>query len=240
LDPAENPVGGMVVLYDLREERQRKQQLSVLNRVLRHNLRNEMTVIQGYAESLERALTDPTHREHAATISRAGDRLLAIGEKVREFDQIQDQVSHPERVDLEGMVTRLYDQLSGQFPAATIETDIAVSETTIHTQQAVLELALTNLVENALKHAAETEPWVHIRMETVRREEPTTVIEVRDDNAPIPEDEIAVLKSGAETPLQHGQGIGLWIVNWCVVRLNGDIEYRYDEGNRFEMTVPTV
>lgn len=239
LDPAENPVGGMVVLYDLREERQRKQQLSVLNRVLRHNLRNEMSVIQGYAESLESRLTDETLRNQAATISSAGNRLLAIGEKVREFDQVQDQVTHAESVDLEQMTAQLLKQLSMQFPNATIETDIAVSDPTIHTQRDVLALALRNLVENALKHASGTEPWVNIRVETVRQEERMTVIEVHDNNVRIPESEITVLRTGTETPLQHGQGIGLWIVNWCVVTLNGDIEYRYDGGNHFEMTVPS-
>jgi signal transduction histidine kinase len=239
LDPAENPVGGLIVLYDLREERQRKQQLSVLNRVLRHNLRNEMTVIQGHAASLESKLTDQSLQDQAATISRAGDRLLAIGEKVREFDRIQDQVAHAKRVDLEQVVSQLRKQLSTRFPDATIETEIAVSDATIHTQRDVLALALTNLVENALKHAPETDQSVHIRIEPAREEGTMTVIEVNDTNAQIPESEIAVLRTGTETPLQHGQGIGLWIVNWCVVRLNGDIEYRYDDGNRFTMTLPS-
>ncbi len=240
LDPAENPVGGMVVLYDLREERQRKQKLSVLNRVLRHNLRNEMTVIKGHAESLESELTDPGLQGQAEAISRAGDRLVAIGEKVREFNQIQDQVSHAEAVDLEQVVSQLRHQLSDRFPNATIETEIAASDATIHTQRDILRLALTNLIENALKHAPVAEQWVNIRIETLREQAPRTLIEIEDNNVQIPEGEIAVLETGSETPLQHGQGIGLWIVNWCVVRLNGDIEYQYDGGNRFAMTVPSA
>ena len=237
-DPDGNPVGGMLVLYDLREERQRKQQLSVLNRVLRHNLRNEMTVINGYAETLERALEDPELRTQAATISRAGDRLLTIGEKVREFDQIQDQVRQPEPVDLDTMVAQIQQQFRRRFPDATIETDIEVSGVPIHTQPTVLELALSNLVENALKHADNADQTVHIRVETVERAEAAVTLEISDTNPEIPAEEIAVLDTDSETPLQHSQGIGLWIVNWCVTRLNGDFDHRYDGGNRFVITLP--
>jgi len=237
-DPAANSVGGMVVLYDLREERQRKQQLSVLNRVLRHNLRNEMTVINGYAETLERTLEDPELRKQAATISRAGDRLLTIGEKVREFDRIQDQVLHPEPVDLDAMISQVRQQFVRQFPDATIETDVEVSDEPIHTQPTVLELALSNLVENALKHGDAAESTVHIRVESVDRPDAAATIEVADTNPRIPEGEMTVLETDSETPLQHGQGIGLWIVNWCVSKLNGDFDHRYDGGNRFVITLP--
>jgi signal transduction histidine kinase len=236
-DPSRNPVGGMVVLYDLQEERQRKQQLSVLNRVLRHNLRNEMTVINGYAETLERALDDPELRAQAATISRAGTRLLTTGEKVREFDRLQEQVHHPEPVDLETLVSQVRQQFLRKFPDATIETDIEVSEGPLHTQPSVLELALSNLVENALKHGEATAPTVHIRAATGDSDAAATV-EVADSNDRIPEAEIDVLATDSETPLQHGQGIGLWIVNWCVTKLNGEFDYRYDGGNQFVITLP--
>ncbi|WP_324760845.1 sensor histidine kinase [Haloarcula sp. GH36] len=237
-DPSGDPVGGMIVLYDVREERQRKQQLSVLNRVLRHNLRNEMTVIQGFAESLERSLTDSELQEQAATISRAGDRLLAIGEKVREIDRMQDEVVHVEQIDVESMFARLRQDLLEQFPDATIETDISVSDPTLCTRPSILELALANLAENALKHASPADPTVQLRMKTVDRADRPIAIEVRDTNTRISESETAVLRTGTESPLQHGQGIGLWIVNWCVTTLNGGIEYRYDEGNTFIITLP--
>lgn len=237
-DPSGNSVGGMVVLYDLREERQRKQQLSVLNRVLRHNLRNEMTVINGYAETLERALDDPQLRTQAATISRAGDRLLTTGEKVRDFDRLQDQVHHPEPVELEAIVSDIRDQFRRRFPDATVEADVAVRGGPIHTQATVLELALSNLVENALKHGEAAAPTVRIRAEATGDPDVGARVEVSDSNDRIPDGEIDVLETDSETPLEHGQGIGLWIVNWCVAKLNGDFEHRYEGGNRFVITLP--
>jgi len=80
-DPSGTSVGSMLLLYDVTEDRQREQQLAVLNRVLRHNLRNETTVIGGYADLLENALSDPERAAQAGKIEDASDRLLAIAEK---------------------------------------------------------------------------------------------------------------------------------------------------------------
>ncbi|MBX0285845.1 histidine kinase N-terminal 7TM domain-containing protein [Haloarcula salinisoli] len=238
-DPSGDPVGGMVVLYDLSEERRRKQQLAVLNRVLRHNLRNEMTVIQGFAESLADSVADPELQSQAATIVRAGDRLLSIGEKVREFDRIQEQVVHAEPVGLEGLIAGVREEFLVRYPDATITTELGVADPTVHVQPQVLELALVNLMENALKHAADGDRAVRMTVRSSTPDGGETHLEVRDTNDRISEDEITVLNEGDETPLQHGQGIGLWVVNWCLTALNGDIEYQYDGGNVFTLVLPT-
>jgi signal transduction histidine kinase len=236
-DPSESSVGEMLVLYDLTEERRRKQQLTVLNRVFRHNLRNEMSVVQGFASSLEHSVSDPTLQNQAKTIRQAGDRLLAIGEQVREFDRIQDQVMHAEPVDLAETVTRIRSESLLEYPDATIEIDCHVSDPTVHVQPQVLDLALSNLSENALKHAASAHRDVQITIAST--EDAGMCVEIRDDNEPIADAEIAVLRDGDETPLEHGQGIGLWIVNWSLTVMNGELAYRYENGNVFELTLPT-
>jgi len=46
------------------------------------------------------------------------------------------------------------------------------------------------------------------------------------------------LRAGDETKLQHGQGIGLWLVYWCVRKLDGSIAFEYDDGNVLTVTLP--
>lgn len=48
-------------IQDITEEKRREQRLSVLNRILRHNLRNDLTVVLGYAETLRDQLADIGH-----------------------------------------------------------------------------------------------------------------------------------------------------------------------------------
>jgi len=71
-DPRGDGVGGMIALYDVTEERRRKQQLSVLNRVIRHNLRNEMTIIRGHAEMIGEEVDDPGLAAQADSIGDSG------------------------------------------------------------------------------------------------------------------------------------------------------------------------
>lgn len=238
-DPSGDSVGGMIILYDLTEERQRKQQLAVLNRVLRHNLRNEMTVIQGFASSIADSAEDTDVQTQAETIVRASDRLLSIGEKTRRFAQLQEQVLHAEPVQIDTVIESLSDQFRTQYPAARVDTAITASDPRVYVQQPVLELALSNLLDNAFTHADTATPVVEITVTSADADDGEITVTIRDGNAPIPESEISVLREGNETPLEHGRGIGLWVVNWCLTVMNAGAQYRYDEGNVFEISLPT-
>ena len=49
-----------------------------------------------------------------------------------------------------------------------------------------------------------------------RPTETRATVTVADDGPGIPERELKVLERGEEKPLEHGNGIGLWIVYWVV------------------------
>lgn len=236
-DPRGEAVGSMVVLYDVTEQRRRKQQLSVLNRVFRHNLRNEMTLVRGHADWIESNAADPQLASQAETIVEASDRLLSIGEKVRQFARLQERTPERQPVDVATVLEDIDRQLGSEYPEATIEAEVATDRSQIRTDPQLLRPILSNLLENAIVHAAEGDPTVNIRVRSAESDT-TTVFEVRDDNPQIPDIEITSLEGSEETPLQHGRGIGLWIVNWCVNALDGTVEFTYDDGNVVTVTLP--
>lgn len=120
-DAGGDPVGSMIVLYDVTEERQRGQQLTVLNRRLRYNLRNETNVIGGFADVLQGSVDDAEQAGHAGKIFAASDRLNAIATKVRGFKDVQGWVYQPEAVALEPLVGDLAGRYADTLDAATIE-----------------------------------------------------------------------------------------------------------------------
>jgi signal transduction histidine kinase len=69
-------------------------------------------------------------------------------------------------------------------------------------------------------------------------------IVVEDDGPGIPDHQVAVLEEGAETPLAHGDGIGLWLVHWAVGTLRGDVRFEPrddgEEGSRVRIRVPDL
>jgi signal transduction histidine kinase len=239
-DPSGTSVGSMLLLYDVTEDRQREQQLAVLNRVLRHNLRNETTVIGGYADLLENALSDPERAAQAGKIEDASDRLLAIAEKVRTFEEIQKRDRQPADLDVS---TVLREVTQSGFPAhsdATIEWTVTPSELQLRTDSVLLSVVLENIVENAIIHSKASEQTVNINVSRASDTDGDVVFEIRDGNERIPEIEIETLREGDETPLQHGRGIGLWIVYWCIQKLHGRIDFEYDDGNVLVVTLPDL
>ncbi|PSQ58013.1 hypothetical protein BRD18_06790 [Halobacteriales archaeon SW_7_71_33] len=85
-----------------------------------------------------------------------------------------------------------------------------------------LGLALAHLVENGVEHGGD-EPTVTVQ---VRREDGDVVVRVTDDGPGIPPYERAVVAGDREpTQLDHGSGLGLWIIRWVVEGYGGTVAF---------------
>ncbi|MFC7077203.1 histidine kinase N-terminal 7TM domain-containing protein [Haloarcula halophila] len=225
-DPADRNVGRTVVFQEITREREREQRLDVLNRVIRHNLRNEMTVVMGHADLIEGRSDDEAVEASAETIKASGNRLLATGEKAREFEQLRGTETGTESVDVTELVQARTTELRAEFPDATVEAVLPSSPTTVETDPRVLSLVISSLLENALAHNETDDPRVVLTVELL----PPGGIEITiSDNGPgIEAEELAPIQKGRETSLEHTTGIGLWIVSWGVSMLGGEIEFDTD------------
>ncbi len=211
-----------------------------MTRVLRHNLRNETTVISGYAELLKRVATDPKHTTQAGAIAAASDRLLSIAEKAREFESVQDRPIHPEDRSVADLLEEIEAHCSNAHDGFEGNWRVTPRELRIRSDPELLSMLLTNLVENAIVHSVAPDTTVDVVAFVPSEADGTVAFQVRDRNERIPEMEIDALRAGNETSLDHGQGIGLWIVYWSLQRLSGEIEFRYDGGNVVTVTVPDL
>lgn len=210
-------VGMQVMAQDASQRRQREGLISVINRVLRHNVRNELTVIRGRAEMLTDEL-DSDARSNAETIVQSADRLLSITESAQNIESNRELSPELEALDIVPLVTDSIAQLEDRYPEASVTVDVperAVAETLPQ-----IETALWELLENAAEHAG-PQPTIDI---TVVRSGELIVITIADDGSGLPEDERDVLANGKEEPLIHGQGLGLYLAYWIITNLDGEIE----------------
>ncbi|WP_459194431.1 sensor histidine kinase [Halosimplex sp. J119] len=53
----------------------------------------------------------------------------------------------------------------------------------------------------------------------------TVVLRIEDDGPGISQEELEVLAERQETPLKHGTGVGLWLVDWVVERSGGELSF---------------
>jgi signal transduction histidine kinase len=221
-------VGYTLVFQDVTEEKRREQRLEVLNRVLRHNLRNDMTTITGYAEVI-RDTDDPGEIEaHTETIIETGRQLAELGDKARKFEQAMSESGERRRVELRTFLSDLADEFREEHPGSRIDVDLP-DRLELDTDPTVTRLVFSNLVENALRHATGDEPRVEIGLDGVERDQNSVVLTVRDEGPGIPDHEVKVISQGEERDLDHGSGLGLWIVQWGVNALGGDVSFEGDE-----------
>jgi signal transduction histidine kinase len=207
-----------------RKLRDRQQRLEVLYRVIRHNLRNEMSVILNYAD-IAAGMTDDDQVEMAAdTITETGRKLTALSEKARQIQNALDTAEETELVDAAEVVTRTVADQREAFPDVTFRTD--VPESCPAEAITALELAVENVVENAAKHDDSPEPVVDV---AVGGTDDRVFVSVADGGPGIPEQERNVLTKGRETSLEHGSGLGLWLVYWVVDRSGGRLRFDDNE-----------
>ncbi len=229
-------VGYAYRLRDVTDRRTREQRLEVLNRVLRHNLRNDLDAVRGFAEPL---LT-PDRRSDADVADLAGrirttaDDLAEIGATVERAERIRSR-DPPERTEIDPV--ELAESVAADIEGGEVAVTDTEAPVAITTDPAVLRTALDELVTNAVEHGDREPPAVEIGVE---RTEGGAAIEIRDEGPGIPESEIEVIRKGSETALDHGSGLGLWVANWAVTDLGGEISFRERDprGSVVRVTLP--
>lgn len=214
-------VGYAYRLRDVTDRQTREQRLEVLNRVLRHNLRNDLDAIRGFAEQLRAtdAGADLDAARLAGTIRRTATDLAELGATVERADRIHSQ-GPPERTRIE--LVELAESVAADAEDGTVTVRPESGTVGLTTDGAVLRTVLAELVNNAIEHSDSDDPAVEIALETT---DDGASIEVRDTGPGIPDREQTVLLEGEETPLQHGSGVGLWLVHWGVTRLGGTLSF---------------
>jgi PAS domain S-box-containing protein len=226
--------GNVFVLRDVTQRENRKQRLEVLNRVLRHNLRNNATSIIGRAQLIS---DGDGGEESAQEIIETTRNLVGVAESARDIESMMAATGAERPVDIETVVQRVVAETESPYPAVELTTAVPAATTAVASER-VLETVIEELVENAAKHNEAEEPYVVVSAEN--NEDGSTVLAVSDNGPGIPDHERAVLNAEAEDQLQHGSGLGLWAVHWGVTQMGGrlTIGENTPRGTTVTVTIP--
>ncbi|KTG07511.1 sensor histidine kinase [Haloferax profundi] len=209
---------------DITNRKNREQQLALLNRVLRHNLRNDLNVVMGYAELVSRSAdVDDEIARYAETIFSVSDHLMALAEKQRTVASELTELPIPEPVDVPGILENVQKTLQNRYPEATV--DVTTPDVGSLTLPPQIEEAILELGMNALEHTDAETPAVAIDADVSDGE---LVVQVTDNGPLIPRMEIEILGK-REDALIHGSGIGLWLVHGIVTFAGGTLSFDSNE-----------
>jgi signal transduction histidine kinase len=227
-------LGAAVAFYDITDQKHRQERIQVLNRVLRHNLRNELTGASGYTQLLDD--NPECVEEYAERIAAHHERLLSISAKAQRIERLLEaERDAAGSAALSAIVDNSIDEVESDLDTTLPPDRLDVSvpdDYSLSINPLILQRVLSELLENAVQHG--DDPEISIAFDAS-----ASALTVADTGPGIPDLEIETLRSGEETPTKHGQGLGLWLIKWGVDRLGGSIDIETDEsGTRVTVGIP--
>ncbi|RDZ39514.1 diguanylate cyclase [Haloferax sp. Atlit-4N] len=205
---------------DVTEQVRTTKLVRLLNRVLRHNLRNDVTAIRGWGRLLQ-ADSSESPADVGARIERISEDLVRVSEHAKTLRQQARRPREPQRLDTKCLVEDAVADTRSEFDVETV--DVSVETTRDVCAGTEVKQAIAELVENGLKHSSNADPHVSV---SATDDGAYVTIVVRDNGPGIEAMEAEVISTGQETAVEHGSGLGLWLVNWIVTRYGGSFQIK--------------
>jgi signal transduction histidine kinase len=198
------------------------EQLLLLNRITRHDIRNDMQIISGWTEQLA-GHTDAAGDQIRQRILDSSQHVVDLTKAVREFVETLQTAGRPdlEPIDLESVVTDELTKRRATFNDAEFTVTGEIPQVDVRAN-GLLASVFRNLLNNAVQH--NDSDTVHIELDVSERDE--TVIITIDDNGPgIPPGQREAVLGRTEQGLDHpAAGLGLYLVDTLVSQYGGTVQ----------------
>jgi C4-dicarboxylate-specific signal transduction histidine kinase len=197
-----------------------EQRVGVLNRLIRHNLRNELNILDGYRDALARDAE--VDRETALRrIGASIGRLVELSEETSHIEQVFDGRPgsvgvRPVPAVVEEVATRLQERYAGV--TVTVETPAD----SVYVNAERLSLGCLDYLSMLLdtNECATADRRVSV---VVRVDGDVVDIALTDDCGGLAESDWHVVETGVETPLRHTDRLGLWVLRWVATTNGGEL-----------------
>jgi PAS domain S-box-containing protein len=212
---------------ELEAERDRAQQLrqrlSVLNRIMRHDLRSAVNIIKANADLIQSG-NSPDH-EPLETIERHADKIHQYSEDIRILEETLEEKGETPLVECElsSLLVRHVSKMRERHPTVSIETRLP-DEMWVRAHDR-LGRAIEHLLQNGIEHNDSDQVRLEVVVEADSTEDGWMELCIADNGPGIPEGELVSLGETTETALEHMSGLGLWLVYWVVQQSDGDLTF---------------
>lgn len=216
-------------IEDITDLKERERRLRLLNRITRHNLRNKVSIVDGYAGLLAETLDDTEAIDQLQRMRDASDDLFELTTTIRNLKSITDPDHVRQRpIDLSELVTEAVEEYRTAYPE--VEWSLDCEAGLCASAGEPLRIALEEGVENAAKHNTSDDPVVHVTA-TESAETGQPVVRIEDNGPSIPTvEKQAVADDYDPQPTAHGEGIGFWMMHSIVELFGGRLAIETDSG----------
>ena len=223
------------------EERLKRQRddLRLLNQVMRHDIRNDLQLVSAYAELLDDHV-DEEGREYLEVIKRNTQSAVSLTTTVRDLAEVMlRDDAEPSRVALDRVLSQQVEEVRSAYSEAVFTVEGSFPEAAVVGDE-MLSSVFRNVLRNAVQHNDETPPKVTVSA-SVEAVDGVAEVRIADNGPGIPEgqrDEVfGKGEKGLDSP---GAGIGLYLVRSLVEIYGGDvwIEDNEPKGAVFVVRLP--
>lgn len=223
-----------------REISRRERQLEILNRLLRHDIRNDIAVVLGWLDVLSEQIT-PEQQSAFDRVEAASNHILDLTTTAKDITETMAQEGDAELapMDLTRVLREEAERCRTTFETATIHLPESLPELTVEAND-LLPSVFRNLISNAVQHNDSDEPVVRIGVTTA---DGHVRVRIADNGPGVPDairdeifhDEVRGIESA-------GTGMGLYLVSRLVQMYGGSVWLEENEprGSVFVVELPTV
>jgi signal transduction histidine kinase len=226
----------------LRETAARAQQLAAVGQTMAnvaHQIGTPLNLVSGHVQLLQHEINDPAVKRRLRIVQEQIDRVVATVHSLLERARPQGE-RRPVRVD--AVIGRMGDAMRARLASGGVDLELIIAGpiASVAADEAQLELALLNLVTNAL----DAMPEGGTLTLDVRMTDGRVRIDVRDTGSGIAADVLPrIFEPWVTTkPAGRGTGLGLSITRDLVTTLGGTIAVSTSagEGTTFTIELPAA
>jgi len=222
-------VGYMATIADVTERKayerrleEQNEKLEVLNRIVRHDVRNDMQFVLAMADRLLREADDDLE-DAAARIVDHADHVVELTTTMRELMELtlrDEDGDRPASVSLSQTLETQLDDVRSTYGDVLIQTTTPIPRVSVRADE-TLGSVFRNLLKNAVQHNDEDLAEIEISVS----ETPSHVtVSVADNGPGVPDDRKRAVFGKDEKGLDStGTGIGLYLVHSLVESYGGDV-----------------
>jgi len=226
---------------ELREQNalleQQRDELDVLNQVLRHDFRNDLQLVTAYTELLAEHV-DGDEAEYVETIRERANHAVELTRTARDTaEMMQTREVDDKRIALRPVLEDEIADLREMYPGAVITVASPPPAVSVRANE-MLGSVFRNLLTNAVQHNDADVPEVSVA--AADRGERVTV-RVADNGPGVPDEQKSQIFGKGEKGLDSpGTGLGLHLVQTLVERYGGSVrvEDNDPEGAVFVVALP--
>jgi PAS domain S-box-containing protein len=223
-----------------RQLEEQRDNLDVLNQVLRHDVRNDIQLITAYAELVADESDDSDVQEYIETVLENANHAVELTSTARDMADVMLSTDEDlQRVRLERVLEDELDEVRSTYSSAVVRQESALPSCTVRAND-MIGSVFRNLLKNAIQHNDEDVPNVSVSASD-RGER--VVVRISDNGPGVPDDRKDTIFGRGEKGLDsQGTGIGLYLVESLVDSYGGEVRVEDNDptGASFVVTLPTA